>query len=333
MEAQPAGVAAKPVIVFTDVKTLRLAVDVSVLDPFGEVRVFDALEDEELKTHLRDADIVVTNRNRINRETVGDDPHFSLVCEAGTGFDNIDLEFCRTHGIAVTNVPGYAGESVAQHTFSMLFFLLSHSKYYDEYVRSGAFFNGVRRDTESYSNREFFELAGKTWGIVGLGDIGARVAQLATCFGCRVCYTSVRGTAKNSPYEYLPLDELLEESDIVSIHLALSPLTKDLIGANELARMKPSAILLNLGRGGIVDEAALAEALGQGTIAAAGLDVLAQEPIPPDHPLLRLPEPDRIYITPHIAFGSREARQRLMEGVAANIRSFLEGGTANRVDL
>lgn len=333
MVARNSRIGHKPVIVFTDVKTLRLAVDVSILDQLGDVRVYDALEDEELPLYIRDADIVITNRNRMSRETLKNSPRLVLICEAGTGYDNIDLEYCREKGIAVTNVPGYAGESVAEHTFSMVFFLLSHSKYYDTYVRSGAYYSGARRDTDAYLNREFFELKGKVWGIIGLGDIGTRVAQIAECFGCNVCYASLRDRRKISPYTFLPMKELLQKADIISIHLAFSPLSKNLIRSKELSAMKRSAILLNLGRGGIVHEGDLADALERGLIAAAGLDVLEQEPIALDHPLLQLSEPDRIYITPHIAFGSQEARVRLMEGVVDNIHSFLEGGTANRVDL
>jgi glycerate dehydrogenase len=296
------------VILFADRKTLRFPVDIAPLEKFGVVRSFDDMPDAELADNLKDVQILITNQNRLNNETLQGAETLLLICQAGTGYDNIDVDYCRKQNIAVANVSGYAVESVAQHTFAMLFHLMSNSDY------------------------EFFELKGKTWGVIGLGSIGQRVAELAESFGCHVCYCSVATNRADDRYERVELEDLLQRSDVVSIHTALGPKTKNLIGRDELNRMKPSAILLNLGRGGVVNEDELARALDEGIIKAAGLDVLETEPITNQHPLLKLKHSNRILITPHIAFGSSEARRRLMEGIAANIQSFLEGGRRNRID-
>ena len=320
------------VILFADRKTLRFTVEATLLEKFGIVRSFDDLPDAELAHNLEDVQILITNQNRINKKTLPQAEKLLLICQAGTGYDNIDIDYCRKNNIAVTNVPGYAAESVAQHTFAMLFYLISNIRQYDEYVKSGDYSRERQNDNQFYDERESFELSGKTWGVVGLGNIGRRVAALAESFGCHVCYTSVATNREDVNYERVELDELLQKSDIVSVHTALSPKTKNLFGRDEFNKMKPSAVLLNLGRGGIVNEEELASALDDGLIKAAGLDVLETEPITSQHPLLKMKYPDRILITPHIAFGSSEARIRLMEGIGANIQSFLDGGRLNRVD-
>ncbi len=307
--------------------------DVSSLNEFGRVTIYDRIPDEDigkvLSLEVPDVSVIVTNISKLNRDNLKDLLDLKLVCAASTGFDNIDVEYCRERGIAVTNVPGYAGNSVAQFTMAMFFYLQSHCRYFDDFIKTGRYSSGK---PESYSGNEFYELTGKTWGIIGLGDIGSRVAQYAKSFGCNVIWHSLTGNEKKTDYRQVSFDQLLSDSDVLSIHAPMSPLTRNLIAINELSRMKPTAILLNLGRGGIVNEADLAEALDQGIISAAGLDVPEKEPIELSNPLLKLKDPSRILITPHIAFGSAEARQRLMTAVCNSIRSFLEGERYNRVD-
>lgn len=321
-------------IVFTDIKTLGYEVNLSGLEELGNLKIYEQIPDEDIGKVLcrenPDVSVIVTNASRLSRDNLKDLTELKLICQTGTGYDNIDVDYCREQGIGVTNVPGYAGNSVAQFTFAMFFYLQFHCRYYDDFIKTGQYSSEV---PENYSEHEFYELDGKTWGIIGLGDIGRRVAKYAESFGCNVIWYSVTGnTGKSTPYHQVALDELLATSDILSIHAPMSPLTYDLITMNELKKMKSTAILLNLGRGGIVNEADLAKALDQGIISAAGLDVLEKEPIEASNPLLRLKDPNRVFITPHIAYGSVEARERVMESVCRSIRSFKEGTRYNRVD-
>ena len=311
-------------IVFTDYKSLGFPLDTVHLCALGDVTFHDDLTEEQLPQALACAEIVITNQHRLNSRSLAKAERLKLICEAGTGIDNIDLEYCRTKNIAVTNVPGYAGISVAQHTFAMLFYLLSHSRYYDDYVKDGSYAKAAY--TTTHTNAGFYELAGKTWGILGLGTIGSLVAQYAQAFGCRVISSPLTSSRELDGKETVSLTELLENADILSIHAPLSPLTEHLIGLKELKKMKKNAILLNLGRGGIINEADLAQALDENLIYAAGLDVLAEEPIRPDNPLLGIRDRDRLYITPHIAYASVEARKRLIDCICETIEAFIGNG-------
>ncbi len=316
-------------IVFTDYKTLGFPFDTQKIKAFGDVKIYDNLSGDALSEALIDAEVVITNQNRLDQKSLSKAASLKLICEAATGYDNIDLEYCREKKIAVTNVPGYAGKSVAQHTFAMLFYLLSHSRYYDDYVKNG---NYAAESYADHTGKEFFELEGKTWGILGKGNIGSLVASYAESFGCRVISSPFAPDKEFDNNETFSLPELLRVSDIISIHAPLSAKTYHLIEEKELRLMKKSAILLNLGRGGIINEGALARALDEGTIYSAGLDVLEQEPIAKDNPLLQIKNKDRIYITPHIAYGSMEARTRLIDAVCDNIESFVNGGSLNRIE-
>lgn len=314
--------------VFLDVKTLGYEMDVSGLHQFGEVLIYDHVPDDEVSDVILDADIIITNQNRLSEENLGNARKLKLICAAATGYDNIDTDFCSKHDIAVANVPGYAAGSVAQHTFSILFYLISSSRYYDDYVRTGDY--SMSEDT-IHSGKDFMELEGKTWGIIGLGAIGKKVAAHAECFGCRVIYYSTSGVSRSEQYPSVALEELLRTSDIISIHAPLNSRTKHLLGLEQIRQMKKTAYLLNLGRGGIIRENDLAEALSSGLIAGAGLDVFESEPLPADSPLLKLENRDRLFMTPHIGYGSVEARKRLMETVSKNIEAFLSGVRYNRV--
>lgn len=316
-------------IVFTDIKTLGFEMNTTGLEKLGEVEIYDQLSNEGLIPVIADAEVIVTNQNCLTSRNLKEAKKLRLICQAGTGYDNIDIEYCKSKNIAVTNVPAYAAVSVAQHTFAMLFYLLSHSRYYDDYVKTDCYEKGKEK---LHSGKDFFELEGKTWGVIGLGDIGSRVARYAEGFNCNIIYYSITGRKKQTAYKKASLEVLLKTSDIISIHASLSQYTYNLIGLNELKLMKQNAILLNLGRGGIINEADLAEALNNNMIAAAGLDVLEEEPMGIHSPLKKVKNKDRLYITPHTAYGSIEARERLMNTICHNIQSFMKNKNVNRVD-
>jgi glycerate dehydrogenase len=266
---------------------------------------------------------VIVNKVKIFRPEIDALPRLKLICVSATGVNNVDTEYAASRGIAVKNVAGYSTQSVAEATLGMALALLRNLVYYDRYVKEGAY---------TVSGRIFnprgviSEVNGKTWGIIGLGAIGRRVAALAEAFGASVIYHSVSGRRREEQYPEQSLDELLAASDIVSIHAPLTDRTQNLIGDRELRRMKPTAILVNVARGGIVDEAALARAIDQRVIAGAALDVFEHEPMPAQNPLLAVRDPDRLLLAPHSAWNSTEARTELILRVAQNIGEFVEGG-------
>ena len=304
-------------------------IDVSSFEQFGEVTYYRNTIKENVEEHIGDADIVIANKAPINEETLKNCPNVKLICEFATGYDNVDLEYCRKRGIVVTNVVDYCTASVAQHTFAMALFLFEKLHYYDTYVKSGAY---GAQDRFSNFDRRFLELERKTWGIIGLGNIGKKVASIAKAFGCKVIYYSVTVNNNHAEYERVDLETLLKESDVLSIHCPLSDLTRNLIDKEALLKMKPSAILINVARGAIVNNADLAWALEEGIIEGAGLDVLEQEPIKENNPLSKIMDSEKLIITPHMAWGSVEARTKIVEEACENIRAFLNGKTRNQVN-
>ncbi|WP_298693144.1 D-2-hydroxyacid dehydrogenase [uncultured Sulfuricurvum sp.] len=284
----------------------------------GAVCVYSTTSAEETPERVRDAEVIVTNKVVINDAVMEAAPSLKLICVAATGMNNIDHEAAARRGITVKNVAGYSTDAVVQHTFSMLFYLMGHSRYYDEYVKSGGW---QKEAVFAHIGPSFSELRGITWGIIGLGEIGRGVANVAKAFGANVCYYSTSGQNDNGEFEKTTLSRLIENSDIISIHAPLNASTENLISHSELLQMKDGAVLLNLGRGGIVDEDALSVIIDVKPI-FVGLDVLSREPMQTPHPLLSIQHPERLYITPHIAWTSREARQRLIESTIENIRSF-----------
>lgn len=258
----------------------------------------------------------------MNESTIGKADHLSLICVTATGINNLDTAYLKDRGIAWRNVAAYSTESVAQHTFAMLFYLWEHLPYYDDYVKSGRYANDT---VFSHFSRYFNELSGKTFGIVGFGNIGRRVAEIAAAFGCDVCFFSPSGARHESPYTQVDFETLLETADIISVHCPLTQATEGLFDAAAFEKMKNRAVFLNSARGPVVVEADLCRALETGEIAAAGLDVLSREPMDPKSPFLTMDHKDRILITPHIAWASIEARQRLMVTVEKQIRDFLQG--------
>ena len=303
-------------IVFLDAATLG-DTPLDGITALGELVTYPFSSPEEALERVGDCDVLIVNKVRVSEELLSRAPRLRLICEAATGVNNIDLDAAAARGIPVRNCAGYSTESVVQSTFAHLLSLAGHLPYFDDSVKSGRYSAGRIFCDISHP---YTELDGKTLGIIGLGTIGTRVAAVATAFGMRVVYYSTSGTSHNHDYPSLPLDELLAQSDAVTIHAPLNARTQGLIGTSELRKMKPTAFLLNLGRGGIVDEAALAEAVDAGVIAGAALDVYIREPLPADNPLLHVRHPERFSFTPHIAWASREALLRLVSQVAANIR-------------
>ena len=308
-------------IVFLDVKTIGEDMDLSGFERFGEVVKYGFSSPEESRERTRDADVVILNKVQINEQTIGEAEHLKLVCVTATGTNNLDKEYLAERGIEWRNVAGYSTESVAQHTFGLLFYLLEKLAYYDEYVKTERY---VDDKIFTHFEKVFHELSGKTWGIIGLGAIGRRVADIAKVFGCHVIYYSTSGKNNQSDYERVDFDTLLAESDVVSVHAPLTAETEGLMNRESFSKMKKTAIFLNLGRGPIVVEEALVEALENETIAAAGLDVLTVEPMSKENPLCRIKDSNRLIITPHIAWASVEARTRLMRTIEGQIQEFLE---------
>lgn len=309
-------------IVFLDAKTIGDDVDLSAFDALGEVVKYDFSTTEEAAERTRDADVIILNKVEINETSIGNAKNLKLVCVTATGTNNLDKDYLGKRGIVWRNVAGYSTETVAQHTFALLFYLYEKLRYYDDYVKEERY---VGDKLFTHFDNVFHEICGKTWGIIGLGNIGRRVADIAKLFGCHVLYYSTSGKNDQPGYERVDFDTLLSEADIVSVHAPLTPQTEKLMNREAFGKMKNSAVFLNLGRGPIVVEKDLADALEQGEIAAAGLDVLCQEPMSGDNPLLRIKDSDKLFITPHIAWASVEARTRLMGIIADQVREFLEG--------
>lgn len=317
-------------VVILDAKTLGDDIELGIFQQFGDLEVYPTTDPSQLFERIQDADIIITNKVVIDREAINAARNLKLICVAATGYNNVDVLYAKEKGIAVTNVAGYSTESVVQTTFGMLFYLLMHLRYYDDYVKSGKY---AMSDIFTHLGKPFWEINGKRWGIIGLGTIGRRVAQVAESFGCDVIYYSTSGIEREEKYPKYPLDELLKTSDIISIHAPLNEKTKNLITIKELGMMKKHALLLNLGRGGIVSERDLAVALDSDLIGGAGLDVLEKEPIDPNNPLLKIKNKEKLLITPHIAWTSIEARKKLVNEIVENIKAFLNGAIRNRVDI
>lgn len=307
-------------IVFLDSATLSAA-SLAPIEKLGDLVCYSTSSPEEAQERVKDADILIVNKIRVSGELIDAAPQLKLICEAATGVNNIDLDAAGRRGIPVRNVAGYSTDSVAQLSFAMALSLVCDLRRFDGFVKDGSY---SRSPIFTDVSRPYLELCGKTMGIIGLGTIGTKVAHIASAFGMRVIYYSASGKDRSSEYERKGLEELLAGSDIVSIHCPLTEKTRGLIGSRELGMMKRSAVIINAARGGIIDEQALSDAVGAGTIAGAGVDVFTREPIPSDNPLLHCARPDHLVLTPHVAWASREAQVRLVEGIAGNIREYLE---------
>lgn len=302
-------------IVFLDAATVG-GVSLAPVEALGELVCYPTSTPEQARQRVSDADVIIINKIKVDAALMDAAPKLKLICEAATGVNNIDLKEAERRGIPVRNVAGYSTDAVVQLTFSLLLNMVCRPAEYDSWIKSG---NYSRSPIFTNVDAPFIELSGKTMGIVGMGTIGQKVAAVATAFGMKVIYFSTSGTGHCKDYPCVDIDTLMAESDVVSIHAPMNERTNGLIGAAELQQMKPSAYLINIGRGGIVQEKALADAISAESIAGAALDVFTTEPLPADHPLLNTAHPERLSLTPHIGWASKEAIERLIAGVAANI--------------
>ena len=305
-------------IVFLDASTVGDVPNMDEIRRLGDYAEYDVTPLEKRVERIGDAEVVIVNKTRIDRDVLSACPNLKLVCVAATGMNNIDLECAAELGVPVKNVAGYSTGSVAQVTFAMVLELLVRTSLYNRYVQSGEYC-----DSPIFTNHAapFWEIGGKCWGIIGLGAIGKRVASIARAFGANVRYYSTSGKNLESEYEHLELNELLQTSDIVSIHAPLNERTSNLLDLPRLRMMKKTALLVNAGRGGIVNEQALAEAIDSEAIAGAGIDVYEREPMEPNHPYLKVKNKDRLLLLPHIAWASVESRTLLVSKIAENIKS------------
>lgn len=292
---------------------------------FGELEIYGNLPQEKVKETIKDADIIVSNKLLIN-ESVLAGSKVQMIAEAATGYNNIDVQYCKKQGIRVANVAGYSTDSVAQHTVALLLSVYEKLSYYNDFVKSGTYSSG---STFCHVENYFHEIAGKTWGIVGLGAIGRATAKLAEAFGAKVVYYSASGNTYDVDYEAVDFGTLLETSDIITIHCPLNEKTNGLFNEEAFCKMKKSAVLINVARGPIVSAKALVDALNNNEIMAAGLDVFEVEPMTSDNPLQTFKDDSRLVLTPHIGWGTVEARRRLIDEVELNIQAFLDGKERN----
>jgi len=302
-------------IVLLDALTFG-STDLSVFNLLGDVEVYQTTSSDETEGRITNAEVIVTNKVIITKEFMLSAKSLKLICIAATGMNNVDLEAAKEFGIEVKNVAGYSTDSVIQHTFSMLFYLLGHSRYYDEVVKDGRY---SRSKIFTDVSQPFSEIKGKKWGIIGLGAIGKGVASIATAFGAEVVYFSTSGVKRQESYRAVELQELLESCDIITIHAPLNSKTDNLLDYEQLLTCKEGATVLNLGRGGIINEEAVARVVDEKNM-SFGLDVLTKEPMLENHALLSVKNRDNLYITPHIAWTSVQARDALIASVAQNIR-------------
>lgn len=302
-------------IVFLDAATMG---DVSFepISAKGELICYESSTPQEALERVGDCDVLIVNKVKVTPELIDAAKNLKLICESATGINNIDVGYAASKGIPVRNAVGYSTTTVVQATFMHILSLVGHAPYFDRCVKSGKY-SGSGMFTDVSVN--WWELEGKTIGIIGMGNIGSRVAKVAEAFGMNVCYFSTSGTSHCKDHPSLSLEQLLRESDIVSVHAPLNEKTAGLIGKQELAMMKSTAYVVNMGRGGIVVEEDLAAAVDDGVIAGAGLDVFSVEPLPADHCFLKMAHPERMSFAPHVAWASDEARERLVGMVADNI--------------
>ena len=315
-------------IVLLDAGTMGSDIDFSSLEKLGECVKYHNTLPSEVPQRIVDADAVIINKVLLNEPVLKNAKNLKLICVFAIGYNNIDIEYCRKRNIRVRNVPGYCVESVCQHTFALLFALLEKLRYYDDFVKNG---NYSKSGLANHLGKPFFEISGKKWGIIGMGAIGRAVADCAAAFGAKVSYSSISGAVRKEKYENVPFEKLIEESDIISVHAPLNEKTKHLIGADEFKKMKKTAYIVNVGRGAVIDEAALADAINNGEIAGAALDVYSQEPPCADDAVLSVRDSEKILYTPHIAWASVEARQRCVDMTAENVKAFIDGESLHDV--
>ncbi|NFT06110.1 MULTISPECIES: D-2-hydroxyacid dehydrogenase [unclassified Clostridium] len=315
-------------IVVLDGRTLG-NVDFSKLNEFGNVTYYDLTSSNEVEERIKNANIVLTNKVVLNENNLKNAKNIELICEMATGFNNIDVKYAKENNIAVTNVAGYSTNTVAQHTFAMALNLYDKIAYFDNYVKSKEY---SRSNVFTNVDEVYRDINEKVWGIMGLGAIGKKVAKIADAFGCKVIYYSTSGKNSNSEYDRVSFEELLEKADVISIHAPLNENTKNLMNYEAFKKMKKDSILINMGRGPIVVDEDLAKAIDENLIGGAGLDVFEIEPIPENNPLLSIKNKEKLVLSPHIAWASEEARNRLFNDLLENIRVYNKGEMKNRVE-
>ena len=315
-------------IVILERNSVGTDISVDCFRDFGEVEIYgNTVTVEETRERIKDADVVIGNKAPLNESTLSGSK-VKLISDFSTGYDNIDTAYCKENSICVCNIQNYCTAAVAQHTIALTMYLLEHLPHYDRYVKDGTY---ASQDRFSNFDLRFTELEGKTWGIVGMGHIGRKVAQIVEAMGCKVVFYSASGNSSVTEYTRVDFDTLLKDCDFISIHCPLSDRTRNLFDAEAFSKMKNSAILINVARGPIIHTQALYDALTNGEIAAAGLDVLEHEPISKDNPLGQIQDSNKLIITPHLAWARVEARQRCVDQVYENIQNFLKGSPSRRI--
>lgn len=305
-------------------------VDLSMIQTLGNVVMYEDTSEDQVRGRILGADIVITNKNQMTAEVLEGLPRLKLICLFATGTNNVDLKYCQDHHILVANVKGYSTDTVAQHTLALLMHLVEKNASYDNYVKSKEYAHSGRF---SYFDDVFHDVSSLTWGIVGLGDIGRKVALIATAMGAKVQYYSTSGCNATNDYAQVDFDTLLKTSDIISIHAPLNEKTHYLFNEEALRKMKENAYLINVGRGGIIEESALVKVLNEGHLAGVGLDVFEHEPLLENDIIYSIQDMHKVILTPHIAWGSVEARQRCVDEVYQNILAFFKGEERNIVNL
>lgn len=316
-------------IVILERKSVGMDVDVSMFEKAGTVEIYDTTSKEQTAERVKEADIIIANKVPLNEETLVGAKNVKLICEFATGYDNIDLSYCSSRGIKVANATDYSTHTVAQHTFALAFYILEKLDYYDTYVKSGGY---AKSGSFTNFDKIFTEIYGKTWGIIGMGNIGRKVAHIAQAFGCNVIFMSASGKSTCTEFTQVDFDTLLKESDILSLHCPLTDRTRNLINLEAMKKMKKSAVLINVARGQVVSNTDLYTALSEEIISGAALDVVEKEPIEEDNPLSKIKDSGKLIITPHIGWASAEARTRCVEEAYKNVEAFLEGRERNIVN-
>ncbi|MBE6530313.1 MAG: hydroxyacid dehydrogenase [Ruminococcaceae bacterium] len=313
-------------LVILDASSIGNDLDYSGFSQFGHLTIYEETSPLTIIERVRNADVLILNKVRLTRTILSEAPKVRLICEAATGFDNIDLEYCKEKGIAVCNVVGYSTQSVAQLTVAMALSLISNLSTYRSYVASGEY---TKSGKPNLLEPVYHEIAGKTWGILGYGNIGKQVARVAEALGCKVI------VHKRKPVpdaDCVSLEELCRRSDILSIHTPLNDETRNLLNRDRIAMLKRNCIVINVARGAVTDEGAIAEAILTETIGGLGVDVYSQEPFPAEHPFSKIKDFSNVLLTPHMAWGGYETRVRLLQEMVENARAFFAGEIRNRVD-
>lgn len=316
-------------IVILQAASVGKDMDLKKYQTLGDVVMYDYTSQSQVRERILDADIVVTNKNLMNQDVLEGLTKLKLICLFATGTNNVDLKYCQEHNIKVANVKGYSTDTVAQHTIALLMHLVEKNQFYDQFVKTKGY---THSGCFSYFDNVFHDISSMTWGIVGLGHIGHKVALIAKAMGAHVQYYSTSGLNVTNEYQQVDFETLLKTSDIISIHAPLNDQTHYLFNEDALRRMKKDAYLINVGRGGIIEEKALVKVLNEGHLGGVGLDVFEHEPLLEDDLLYTIQDQEKVILTPHIGWGSLEARQRCVNEVYENILAFLKGEDRNIVN-